>query len=229
MLFLSAFLYQGLPQFLNNTRIEFKTKLHQKIGKTIEISNLTFGRLVYTVALEGPPEFKLGKGSISLDEKKQEPYSIETLPDNTILASMPQRSIMKFPIEFCARFTRAASGSLCLKSKTVALNNISMINYELSSFVEQSTPNKTFFVEAPLYHFNPPASALVEIENPFDSTGEFIMTVKQRFLGSPNSPKQRVASTKVPLHQSTHNQDEFNVYNIPSVSKRVIIFVTAHT
>ena len=184
MLFVSCFLFQGLPQFLGKGVIEFNAKLHQTIRRSVEVANHSHKSICYNVALDTPAEFHMLKAEIVLEDKKGEPCSIEYLGDNLLSVTLSPRSLLRIPIEFTARFSRTGQGLLMLKSKNTALNNLSILLFEIRSSVEAVRPRKVYRTEAPIYQVTPATTVTLEIENPFTIPGDYTIIMEETFSRS---------------------------------------------
>ncbi|KAI9009865.1 hypothetical protein BC832DRAFT_591190 [Gaertneriomyces semiglobifer] len=155
---LVLFLYQTLPSFVPKALIEFKGALHARIIQEIEIFNPTTRSVTYVPELQGPSEFKLHEQNATV--------------------FLPAKSSIKLPVSFVSRFFRPVTGSLVLRSRNMGLNNTSVLVFELVSEVEEAAPTKVANMLAPMYAT--PATVLnLEVQNPFDSTGRFKITLQE--------------------------------------------------
>ncbi|KAJ3053490.1 Cilia- and flagella-associated protein 47 [Rhizophlyctis rosea] len=158
LLLLLLLLYQNLPSYIPRGTIEFHGTLHEKDTRYIELSNSTPKTIWYTAEIEGSPEF-------SLDEP-------------TAAIQVPPKSVIRVPIHFVGKFSRAVNGKLTLRSRKMGLNEGSVLAFALSATVEPAPPTKLMKVEAPMYATPPPA-VNAEVVNPFPIKGTFKVELRQ--------------------------------------------------
>ena len=158
ILLLLLFLYQNLPYYIPRGTIEFHGTLHQKDTRYIELSNSTPKTISYTAEIEGSPEFAL-----------EEP---------TAAIQVPPKSVIRVPIHFVGKFSRAVNGKLTLRSRKMGLNEGSVLAFALSATVEPAPPTKLMKVEAPMYAV-PAAVVNADVVNPFPIKGTFKVELKQ--------------------------------------------------
>ncbi|KAJ3219077.1 Cilia- and flagella-associated protein 47 [Dinochytrium kinnereticum] len=154
---LLLFLYQTLPHFLPKALVEFHGGLHDKVIRSIEISNPSSRSLTYTAHLGGSPDFSLVEGP--------------TL-------SVPAKTQSKIPIQFNSRFAVPADGQLKLQSRKMGLNSASILVFDLAGFVDPPSPRRIFRIDAPMY-CSPPVTIDLEITSPFPITGKFKISLSQ--------------------------------------------------
>ena len=223
MLFLSCFLFQGLPQFLGKGVINFNAQLHQNIRRSVEVVNHSHQPISYNVALDAPAEFHMLKAEIVQDDKKSDPCKVEYLGDNMLTVNLSPRSLLRIPIEFVARFSRASQGLLMLKSKNTALNNLSILLFEIRSSVEAAKPKKVYRTEAPIYQINPATTVTLEIENPFTIAGDFTVTMQETF--TPRSTEDGVQGDGA--HATLSSKSAFTkVKPLPEITASATALVT---
>ncbi|KAI8846345.1 hypothetical protein BC829DRAFT_267855 [Chytridium lagenaria] len=160
---LLLFLYQTLPHFLPKALVEFHGGLHDKVIRSIEISNPSGRALSYTAHLGGSPDFTLVEGS--------------TL-------SVAPKSQSKMPLLFASRFATRVEGQVKLQTRKMGLNSASILVFDLVGSVEPPTPRRMFKIDAPMY-CTPPNTVDLEITSPFAVTGRFKVSLRQHHRVAP--------------------------------------------
>ncbi|KAJ3220965.1 Cilia- and flagella-associated protein 47 [Clydaea vesicula] len=164
---LIVLLYQTLPQFLVQSKMEFDGELHEKVTKRVEISNTGFNAMVYNVDIDNNAfKFKVGN-VIDAKEVTLEPHTSDSLR-----------------IEFTSRFIKKVEGTMTLKSIKFGLNSSSVIIFRLCGSVCTSKVKKNIIhLKAPMYHI-PPLMQEFEITNPLGVKGSFdiILSEKKKIL-----------------------------------------------
>lgn len=176
---LTAFLFQGLPQFLGKSTIDFAGKLHQSSVRSLEVNNSSNKTITYNVVLDAPKEFSLLSAAGEPEYKHSRSCSVTVVNENVLMARLAPKSTFQLPIHFTARFAHSSSGLLMLKSRTIALNNLSILLFEVQSKVEAPTAQKMFYLKSPIYAISPPSKLTIDVENPFDCAGNFVLKMKE--------------------------------------------------
>ncbi|KAJ3096696.1 Cilia- and flagella-associated protein 47 [Phlyctochytrium planicorne] len=154
---LLLFLFQTLPHFMPKASVEFRGSLHDKVIKSIEISNPSNRALMYTAQLHGSQDFTMVEGQ-------------------TLVVAPKSQS--KISLQFLSRFANQAKGQLKLQTRKIGLNSASILVFDLFGHVDPPQPRGVFKIEAPMY-CTPPATIDVEVSTPFNTPGLFRVTLKQ--------------------------------------------------
>ncbi|KAI8898560.1 hypothetical protein BC833DRAFT_589330 [Globomyces pollinis-pini] len=154
---LCLFLYQTLPHFVPKTVVEFSGLLHEKISRSIEISNATAKPMSYTAYITGSKQFTIAESVFTI----------------------PPKSVFHLQIDFVSRFSHENDAVLTIKSRKMCLNYSSIIVCHLLSDIDTNLPATVLHMEAPLYS-SPPTVLVASISNPFNIQGEFRLHIQQK-------------------------------------------------
>mmetsp|Transcript_28943 Transcript_28943/g.66987 ORF Transcript_28943/g.66987 Transcript_28943/m.66987 type:complete len:2816 (+) Transcript_28943:96-8543(+) len=155
MLLLALYLYQVLPQYVPKTTIHFEGRLSDTVTKLIELTNPSTKSIVYSVRLDGSPDYH-----VQMDEVKIEP-----------------KSKIHLGIDFVSRFTRPAEATLFLHSrKGIGGSSGATLVFRLMATVESYKISESVTVEAKLYETT---SLSVPMTNPFPSDCEFQISLQE--------------------------------------------------
>ncbi|KAJ3321010.1 Cilia- and flagella-associated protein 47 [Boothiomyces sp. JEL0866] len=157
ILLLLSFLHQTLPSFIPKNSIELVGALHEKLSKTIEISNTGSRTLTYTAQITGAPEYSVREATFSL----------------------PSKSSIQFTVDFLSRFSHRVEGTLTIKSKKMGLNNSSIMVFNLGCTIDSINPVEVLKVGAALYGC-PAAQIKFEVKNRFNLDGKFSIQIRQK-------------------------------------------------
>ena len=145
MMLFALWLYSNLPQYVPKATVSFGGGLHERLSKTIELSNPSKKPIAYEVRLEGAACFKIDESYVRVEGK----------------SSLP------FRVEVCGVFQGEHSARLVFLSRGdgVGTANASTLVFELRASIDVGAPLATFSTDSRLYH---PNTLSVSVTNPFD-------------------------------------------------------------
>ncbi|KAJ3253631.1 Cilia- and flagella-associated protein 47 [Boothiomyces macroporosus] len=160
ILLLLSFLHQTLPSFIPKNSIEFVGALHEKLSKTIEISNSGSKPLIYTAQITGAQEYSVKETTFSL----------------------PPKSSIQFGVDFVSRFSHRVEAILTIKSKHMGLSNSSIMVFNLGCAIDTINPIEVLKVGAAIYGC-PAAQIKFQVKNRFNYDGKFGIQIRQKKEG----------------------------------------------
>eukprot|EP00755_Sulcionema_specki_P010722 Sspe_Gene.7078::Locus_2392_Transcript_2_2_Confidence_0.625_Length_8917::g.7078::m.7078 len=170
MLLLLLYLYNHLPQFVPQTTVTFKGKLHEPITKSVEISNPHRWPIEYLVLLDDDSgTFRMEKtDTMHLEPRSSGTFSIWTTP----------------------RFSKKNSARLTfLGHSRQGGQHVASIVFNLETEVDPDHATKTFTLESPLYEA---LSYEFEVANPFDERANFQIQYTQEYVREVTAKGQTV-------------------------------------
>jgi len=167
MVLFILYLFQQLPHFVPKTVVEFNQKLGERATKCIELSNPSSTKhIVYSVALEGSPDFEIEKTTVRLAPRGK------------------AGSRCKFPVHFFARFSRTVEARLVFRASNDSAaagghsttgSAASTLVFLLQSQIHSRVPVKSYHAKSRMYET---AIVDVRVTNSFDSDCTFQVMVK---------------------------------------------------
>ena len=154
-LLLCLYLFNHLPQYIPKAEISFSCVLGDHAAKAIELKNPFKFELVYSVIIEGAPEF----------EAKVSEVIIQPL------------GVARLEVLFQSRFSHPVEALLTLKPQLSAHKNASTLVFRLCSDVHSRKSKKTIRCETTTY-----AKQMIDVEvsNPFGADCIFGIELVQR-------------------------------------------------
>jgi hypothetical protein len=186
MLLFCMYLYQTLPQYIPKTTLVFEGNLQELIRKSIELTNPTKHTIEYQVTLEGSSEF-------TLVNQSQPPPSSGGNSASTPIAPAPTRedkivlkpkSNFSFPIEVKPRFSKPVEGRLTFHAIKTGSYQASTMVFVLRTQVLAEKFLQLIKVSSQIYEVR---KLELEVENPFDRTGQFSIILKQSVKVNPDA------------------------------------------
>eukprot|EP00759_Apiculatamorpha_spiralis_P010205 PhF_6_TR17060/c1_g1_i1/m.26073 len=172
----STYLFNTLPQYVPKTTIKFKGKLHEKIVKTIELSNPTKWSVDYQVILDGCDEFKIAESKLHLDARTSGGFSISVVP----------------------RFSKKIEARLTFLSNRVGSYSGATMVFQLETDVDTDSAMKTYDdLTTNLYDV---LNYEMEVENPFNQHCHFSVNYTQERIrdGTTKPPAEQDSSSLFP-------------------------------
>ena len=143
------FLYNHLPQLVPRTVIDFPALLGQKVVKNIELTNPALAPIVYSVRLEGNPDFTVEAKTVRMEKRSTAQLAVSCVPTS----SLPDR---------CRLILAAVKEDSQVNGSTLV--------FDLNPVVKSSEPIRKIDFKAKCYEF---AEQIVEVQNPYPGDCEF--------------------------------------------------------
>jgi hypothetical protein len=190
MLLFCIYLFQTLPQYIPRATLVFEGNLQELIRKSIELTNPTKHTLEYQVSLEGSSEFTLvnhnqpqppsSSGGIVVSA----PTPVNTTPTREDKIALKPKANLSFPIEVKARFSKPVEDRLTFHAIRSGSYQAPTMVFMLRTQVLADKFLQLIKISSQIYEVR---KLELEIDNPFERSGNFTITLKQSIKANPDA------------------------------------------
>lgn len=99
--------------------------------------------------------------------------------ENDGSVSVSAKAQVTVPVLMKAKFTRSSDGYILFRSKIMTFNRSFIHAFQVVSEVDSGQPRQLYTMDVSLYQINRASSVQMDIKNPFDKTGNFLVELRE--------------------------------------------------